>query len=80
MIMKNLFTNLSNYEVVAAFKYILKAKTETATEPRSVMGIETPLDTMSIILQDRREKNQKSSSKQEANVTPPLVKGKKLQV
>ena len=44
------------------------------------MGIETPLDTMSIILQDKRENNQKDLSKQTASATPPLIKGKKLQV
>jgi len=38
------------------------------------MGIETPLNTMSIALQDRRERNQKDSSKQTASATPPLVK------
>ena len=41
------------------------------------MGIETPLDIMSIISQNRREKNQKDSIKQTASATPLLVKGKK---
>jgi len=38
------------------------------------MGIETPLDTMSITLQNGRESNQEGSSKQMASATPPLVK------
>jgi len=38
------------------------------------MGIETPLDTMSIVLQNGRESNQEGLSKQMANATPPLVK------
>jgi len=38
------------------------------------MGIETPLNTMSITLQNERESNQKGLSKQTANATPPLVK------
>jgi len=41
------------------------------------MGIETPLDTMSITLQNKRERNQNGLSKQNANATPPLIKGKK---
>jgi len=38
------------------------------------MGIETPLDTMSIALQNGRENNQEGLSKQTASATPPLVK------
>jgi len=38
------------------------------------MGIKTSLNTISIILQDRREKNQKGLSKQTVSVTSPLVK------
>jgi len=38
------------------------------------MGIKTPLDTMSIILQNRKERNQKNSNKQMASATPPLIK------
>ena len=40
------------------------------------MGIETPLDTISIALQDKRERNQENSSKQTASATPLLVKEK----
>ena len=70
----NLFVNQSNYKVIKEPEYALKAKTKTVTKPRSVMGIETPLDTMSIALQDGRESNQKGSSKQMTSATPPLVK------
>ena len=42
------------------------------------MGIKTLLDTISIASQNKRERNQKGSSKQNASATPPLVKGKKL--
>jgi len=73
IIMKNLFTDLSNYKVIKEPKYILEAKTKTTTEPGSVMGIETLLDIISIILQDGRESNQEDLSKQMANATPPLV-------
>ena len=38
------------------------------------MGIETPLDIISIILQDKRERNQNNLNKQSANTTPPFVK------
>jgi len=74
VIIKNLFTDLSNYEIIEKPKYILKAKTETATELRSVMGIKTPLDIISIALQNGKESNQKGLSKHTASATPPLVK------
>ena len=80
IIIKNPFTDLSDYKVIKAFKYILKAKTETNTKPRSVIGIETPLNIIFIASQDKKEKNQNSLSKQKANATPPFVKGKKLYV
>jgi len=80
IIINNLFTDLSNYKAIKKPKYILKTETETTTELRSVMGIKTPLNTISITLQDRRERNQESLSKQEASTTPLLVKGKKLWV
>jgi len=73
IIIKNLFTDLSNYKVIKEPKYILEAETETATELRLVIGIETPLDTMSIALQNRRKSNQKGLSKQMASTTPPLI-------
>jgi len=38
------------------------------------MEIETPLNTISIALQDRRESNQKDLNKQVASATPPLIK------
>ena len=49
-------------------------------ESESVMGVETPLNTMSIALQNGRERNQKGLSKQMASAIPPLKKGKKPQV
>ena len=42
------------------------------------MGIETPLDTMFIVLQNGRERNQKGLSKQDVNVILLFVKGMKL--
>ena len=57
IIIKNLFTDLSNYEIIKKPKYALEAETETTTEPRSVVGIKTPLGTISITLQDKRESN-----------------------
>ena len=50
IIMENLFTDLSDYEIIKEPKYTLKAETETATEPRLVVGVETPLGIMSIAL------------------------------
>jgi len=50
IIIKNLFTDLSNYKMIAAPKYTLKIETETAIESKSVVGIKTPLDMMSITL------------------------------
>ena len=50
IIIKNLFTDLSNYKVIKKRKYTLKAKTETAIEPKLVMGIKILLDTISIAL------------------------------
>jgi len=48
--MKNLFTDLNNYKIIKEPKYVLEAETETTTKPRLVMGVETLLGTMSIIL------------------------------
>ena len=39
------------------------------------MGIKTPLNTIFIALQNKREKNQNGLSKQSANTTPLFVKG-----
>ena len=80
VIIKNPFTDPSNYKVIEEPKYILKIETETTTEPRLVIGIETPLDIISIILQNKRERNQDSLSKQVTSATPLLIKGKKPQV
>ena len=74
IIIKNLFTDLSNYKIIKEPKYILKIETKTATELRSVIGIKTLLDIISIILQNKRESNQEGSNKHIANATPPLVK------
>ena len=63
IIIKNLFTDLSNYEVIKALKYVLETETETNTKPRLVIKIETLLNTISIALQDRRESNQEGLSK-----------------
>ena len=57
VIIKNLFTDLNNYKVITEPKYVLKAETETATEPGLVIRIKTPLDTMFITLQNRRKRN-----------------------
>ena len=73
----NLFIDQSDYEVIKEPKYALKAKTETTSEPESVMRIETPLNIMSIALQNGRERSQKSSSKQSTSATPPLIKHEK---
>jgi len=57
VIIKNPFTDLSNYKVIKEPEYILKTETETATELKLVIGIETLLDIMSIALQNGRERN-----------------------
>jgi len=57
VIIKNLFINLGDYEIIEEFKYVLETKTETAIKPRLVVGIKTPLNTMSIVLQNGRESN-----------------------
>ena len=57
IIMNDLFTDQSDYKVIKEPKYTLEAETETATKPRLVMGIETPLNIMSIALQNKRESN-----------------------
>ena len=75
MVIKNPFTDLSNYKVIIAPKYTLEAKTETDIKTRLVIGIKTPLDIMSIALQNKRERNQEGLSKQSASITLPLVKG-----
>jgi len=49
-IIKNLFTDLSNYEVIKKPEYVLETKTETTIKLKLIVGIETPLDTMSIVL------------------------------
>ena len=63
IVIKNPFTDLSDYEVIVIPKYTLEAKTETNTETGSVVGIKTPLNIISIALQDRRERNQEGLNK-----------------
>jgi len=75
-----LFTDLGNYKIIKEPKYALKTETETATELRLVVGIETPLDIISIALQNGRESNQEGLSKYKASATPPLIKDKMPQV
>ena len=53
----------------------IKAETETVID-NSVMGIKTPLDTISIALQDGKESNQKDPSGRKDSITLPLNKGK----
>ena len=77
IVIKNPFTDPSNYEVIIVLKYALEAETETTIKPRSVVGIKTPLNTTFIASQNGRERNQKNSNKQEISVTPLLVKGTK---
>jgi len=43
------------------------------------VGIKTPLDIMSITLQDKKERNQKDLSKQMASTTSSFIKDKKPQ-
>jgi len=50
IIIKNPFTDLSNYKIIKKPKYTLETETETIIKPRSVIGIKTLLDTISIIL------------------------------
>jgi len=57
VIIKNLFIDLGNYKIIKELKYTLEAETETAIKPGLVVGIKTLLNTMSIILQDKRESN-----------------------
>ena len=63
IIIKNLFTDLSDYKVIKKPKYALETKTKTAIKPRSVIGIKTPLNTISIILQNKKESNQENLNK-----------------
>ena len=53
-----------------------RSRTSRAKEP-TVEGIETPLDTISIALQDNRERVQSKLSNQEGSTTPLLNKGKR---
>ena len=62
--MENLFKSLEDIEV----------ETETVID-NSVMGIETPLDMMSITLQNGRERDQESPSSHMDSVTLLLNKG-----
>jgi len=48
--MKNLFTDLSDYKIIKEPEYTLETKTETAIKLGLVIGIETPLDIISITL------------------------------
>ena len=50
IIIKNPFTDLSNYKIIKEPKYTLEAKTETTTEPKSVVRVKTLLGTISITL------------------------------
>ena len=57
IIIKNPFTDLSNYKVIKAPKYALETETETAIKPRSVIEIETLLNTISIASQNGKKSN-----------------------
>jgi len=57
IIIKDLFTDLRNYKIVIVPEYALEAETKTPIKLELVIGIETPLDTMFITLQNEREKN-----------------------
>jgi len=63
VIIKTPFTDPGNYKIIKELKYALKTKTETTTEPGLVVGVEISLNTMSIALQNGRERNQKGLSK-----------------
>ena len=53
----NLFVDQSDYKVIKELKYTLETETETATKPKSVISIKTPLNIISIALQNRKERN-----------------------
>ena len=74
VIIKNPFTDLSDYKIIKKPKYTLDIETKTAIKPRLVIGIKALLNIISIISQNRRERNQEGLSKQTANTTSPLVK------
>ena len=57
VIIKNLFIDLGNYKIIKEPKYVLETKTETVIKPRLVVGVKTPLNTISITLQNGRESN-----------------------
>ena len=57
VVTKNLFIDPSDYKVVVIPKYALKAKTKTTIKPKSVIRIKTPLNIISIALQNERERN-----------------------
>ena len=71
--MKNLFTDLSNYEIIKELEYTLEVEIEITIEPKLVVGIETLLDIISIALQNGKKSNQKGLNKQMASVTSLLV-------
>jgi len=50
IIIKNLFIDLGNYKIIKEPKYILEIKTKTAIEPKLIVGIETSLNIISIVL------------------------------
>jgi len=57
IIIKNLFTDLSDYKIIKESKYVLETETETTTEPKLVIRVETLLDIISIALQNKKESN-----------------------
>jgi len=80
VIIKNLFTDLSNYKVVVTPKYTLKTKIKTVIKPKLVVGIKTLLDIMSIVLQNGRKRNQEGLNKQDISATLLFIKGTEPQV
>ena len=56
----------------------LEAETNLEIKAKLVMGIKTLLDIMSIALQYKREKDQKSLSKQKASTIPLFILNRPL--
>jgi len=50
IIIKNPFTDSGNYKIIKKPKYTSETETETTIELKLIVGIKTPLNTISIVL------------------------------
>ena len=71
--------NKNLWQEIEEFMYVLEAETNIVINSIMVAGTKTPLDTVPIALQNKRENIDSKLSRQEVSAILLLNKGKKLQ-